>query len=400
MNKSSKNNLLFSLMQGFYWAACVTFNVFLVFYLEKLHISSSQIGLLLTLGMVSGVTSQYFWGYLCDLLGGIKKVVFICIAGTIAAVWVLSAFRGFSAILTTYIFFMFFQPVIPSLIDTWIIQLSEATRKNYSKLRGIGSLTFAIMSSFFGLLVEKYFYLAMAIGFTITSLCLFIVVALSEDISKDKKELKKTASPGQTPFTLFTNLRFVFFLLGIMLIFIPNSFISNYMFYIAESVNGSAREMSLTFGLAALLELPLFLLFEKAAKRISLEKLFIIGSIFLIGRILQLLFIKSPYGMYANALFHGAGFPLLTSSLRYYVPKIVPKNLIVTGQALTGAFSSGVPFVISASLGGNLLQSQPIATCYIVFGIIGLASLLPFVYLYLTSLKVRGLKNIRHNHSF
>ncbi|MDF2613126.1 MAG: transporter [Clostridia bacterium] len=387
MNKHSKSIMFFALMQGFYWAACVTFNVFLVFYLETLHIPSSQIGLLLTAGMVVGVTSQYFWGYLCDYLNGIKKVISLCIIGTVMAVWSLSTVQNYHAILIIYIIFMLFQPVIPSLIDTWIIQLSKSSRKNYSKLRGIGSLTFAVMSSFFGVLVEKYFYNAMAIGFTVFNVLLFITVILSEDIAKDPKDTNREKEPKQRPAVLFTNIKFTAFLLGVTLILIPNSFITSYMFYIAESVNGSAREMGLTFGLAAILEIPLFLMFERIIKRISLEKLLIIGSVFLIGRIFQLMFITTPSEMYVNALFHGAGFPLLISCLRNYVPTIVPKSLTVTGQAVAGAFAAGVPYIIATSLGGSIIQNYSLTSCYIIFSLLGCLALIPFVYLSLTSAK-------------
>lgn len=385
MKKQPNDNLFFGLMQGFYWATCAAFNVFLVFYLETIHIPSSQIGVLLTIGMIAGVTSQYLWGYLCDRLNGVKKVISICIIGTVIAVWTLPLVQGFNAILPVYITFMIFQPVIPSLIDTWIIQLSKSTRKNYSKLRGVGSLTFAVMSSFFGLLVEKYFYNAIAIGFTLLSILLFTTVILSTDIVKEHKRVKKETEPKESPIALFKNINFLIFLFGITLIFIPNSFISSYMFYIAESVNGSAREMGIAFGLAAILELPLFLMFERITKKVSLEKLLIIGSVFLIGRILQLMFIKTPYGMYINALFHGIGFPLITSCLRHYVPTIVPKNLTVTGQAVAGAFAGGIPYIIATYLGGNIIQSYGITSCYIIFSLFGSIALIPFIYLKLTS---------------
>ena len=387
MKKQSTNIIFFGLMQGFYWGTCVSFNVFLVFYLESLGIPSSQIGLLLTVGMIAGVTSQYFWGYLCDYLNGIKKVMALCIIGTVAAVWTLPTVQGIKAILPVYITFMLFQPVIPSLIDTWTIQLNESTRKNYSKLRSLGSLTFAVMSSFFGLLVEKYFYNAMAISFTLLSILLFVVVILSEDLVKKKKYIRKETEHKESPLALLKNIKFIVFLFGIMLIFIPNSFISSYMFYIARSVDGSAREMGITFGLAAILEIPLFLLFGRITKKVSVEKLLIIGSVFLIARIFQLMFIKTPYGLYTNALFHGIGFPLITSSFRHYVPMIVPKNLIVTGQAITGAFAGGIPYIMATYFGGNIIQRYNITNCYILFSLLASISFIPFIYLNLTSSK-------------
>jgi len=215
-----KSNVLFGLMQGFIWATYVCFNVFLVFYLKTLHISSSQIGLLLTVGMVAGVISQYVWGYICDRLKGVKKVITICIVGTIVAVWSLPVVQGFHAILAIYIVFMVFQPVIPSLIDTWIIQFSQSTCKNYSKLRGIGSLVFAVMSSFFGILVQKYFYHAMAIGFTVLSMLLFIVVLFSKDITREIHHHQKGNRQEEPASVLFKNIKFIALLLGLTFIFI------------------------------------------------------------------------------------------------------------------------------------------------------------------------------------
>jgi PPP family 3-phenylpropionic acid transporter len=389
MKKQAKNNLYFSLMQGFYWAACVTFNVFLVYYLETLHVPSSKIGILLTVGTISGVASQYFWGYLCDKQRGIKKVMSLCILGTVIAVLTLPSVQGFKAILSVYILFMFFQPVIPSLIDTWIIQSDELIRKNYSKIRSVGSLTFAVMSSFFGLLVEKYLYYAIALGFTLFSTLLLIIVLISKDIVKKERHVQKSPKPQLSAVSLFKNIRFVLFLLGIMLIFIPNSFISSYMFYIARSVNGTAREMSLAFGLAAVLEIPLFLMFERISRKLSLEKILVIGAVFLIGRILQLLLIKTPYGLYTNALFHGIGFPLITSCLRNYVPKIVPEDLIVTGQAIAGAFANGIPYIIAAYLGGIMLQSYDISSSYMLFAALGGIAFIPFICLVMLPQKIK-----------
>lgn len=375
MLKKNLNNIYFSFMQCGYWCSWVTLNMFIIFYLQGKGVTGSKVGILLTSGIIFGTIGQYFWGYMCDKFKTIKKSIMICTISLNILVFMIPLSQNFLIIVSVYSAFIFFQATLPSLIDSWVLEYNEKTKDNYSKIRCTASISFAILSLFFGSFIEKYAYTAMAIGFVFFNSLILVAAILQEDIPKTIKVKKKSQSG------LFRNMKFNILLVSVIFVYISNNFTLNFMSYIVDSVGGSAKEIGFVFFVAAASEIPFFLGFNKIKNIFSIEKILIVSSIFFLIKISTLLFIHTKYGLYINALTQGLSYTLFYCSVRIYVQNIVPPDIRITAQSIISAGMTGIAYLIASSTAGFMLDKYSLTLIYVVFSITSLIGVFGIILL-------------------
>lgn len=377
MFKKNLNNIYFSFMECGYWCSWVCLNMFIIFYLKGKGVTGSNIGMLLTSGIIFGTIGQYFWGHMCDKFKTIKKNIIICTIALNIVVFILPLSQDFSFIVLIYSIFIFFQATLPSLIDSWVLEYNEKTRQDYSKIRCTASAAFAILSLFFGSFVEKYGYNAMAIGFVFFNSWILVAAILQEDIPQIKEV--KTKIKGLN--NLLSNMKFSILLISVIFVFISNNFILNFMPFIVDNVGGSAKEIGFVFFVGAASEVPFFLGFNKIKSIFSLEKILTASSIFFLIKISTLLFIQTKYGLYINALIQGLSFTLFYCAVRIYVQDIVPADVRITAQSIISAAMTGIAYLIASSTAGFMLDKYSITIIYIVFSITSAAGVFGIILL-------------------
>jgi MFS transporter, PPP family, 3-phenylpropionic acid transporter len=240
------------------------FTPFLPIYFQEAGFTTLQIGLLLSVGPVMAVLANPFWGFVSDRLQNMKLILIILLSGNLLTSQIVFELDWFVAVFASILAYYFFQSALSSMNNTMIFQSIEKTDYKFGAFRMYGSLGFAVTALAAGPIIQ---WAGIAEIGRVYGLSLIATIAIAAFLQskKKRKKTKREASPQLRD--LFRNLPFVLFLMSSMLIFIPNSINSVYIALYIQNLGGSEVSVGWSWFLAAILEVPVFLLLDRYLPR-------------------------------------------------------------------------------------------------------------------------------------
>lgn len=371
----------YALIHGSYWMVFgATYNFITVYLLSK-NFVSHEIGLILAFtNIFSAILQPLVAGYAdrsrkSALRYTTSLMLFICLSlSFIMAVSPDIMFVTASLYFLLLTVMLTIHPLINSLGMNYI---NEGIPLNFGFARGMGSLSYAIMSFVLGAAVEQYgtdilpFAFIILFGFTFVFTISFTLKNRSSE-DADASESAGTSIPSHGDISALTATgfilkyhRFSFYLLGVILIFISFNIINIYMIKIVQSVGGNEATMGSAFAIAAILELPVMLSFAKLISRYhntSLLKL--AGLVFSVKAFITL--ISSSVGMiYLAQSFQMLSYAIFIPGSIYYVNQVIEKKDMIKGQAFTTAATT-LGGVGGSLIGGWILSAATVKLMLIV----------------------------------
>lgn len=155
--KARKDWILLCGIEACYWLTMTLHSSFLVFYLKQNQYDTTLIAAI-TLGMtITNLFAQPVWGYIADAFCGIKKVLLICLAGSIPGLLLLPVVVKivWITVLLNIVYAVFNYP-IQGLTDS--ITNIAATRNKFVEFgftRGCGSIASSIGSLGIGFILNS-----------------------------------------------------------------------------------------------------------------------------------------------------------------------------------------------------------------------------------------------------
>lgn len=371
----------YALIHGSYWMVFgATYNFITVYLLSK-NFVSHEIGLILAFtNIFSAILQPLVAGYAdrsrkSALRYTTSLMLFICLSlSFIMAVSPAIMFVTASLYFLLLTVMLTIHPLINSLGMNYI---NEGIPLNFGFARGMGSLSYAVMSFVLGKAVEEYgtdilpFAFIILFGFTFVFTISFTLKNRSFE-KADAPESGGTSIPSHGDFSPLTAIgfiikyhRFSFYLLGVILIFISFNIINIYMIKIVQNVGGNEATMGSAFAIAAILELPVMLSFAQLISRYhntSLLKL--AGLIFSVKAFITL--ISSTVGMiYLAQSFQMLSYAIFIPGSIYYVNQVIEKKDMIKGQAFTTAATT-LGGVGGSLIGGWILSAATVKLMLIV----------------------------------
>lgn len=354
-----------ALLQGLYWMSfCSIYSFAAVFLLSK-NFKNEQIGILLAISNIISVILQPTIGSLADkaakiplksIISGLALINMILLIGLIAVPGSGAAnavFYGGTLALTLTL-----QPLLNSLIFEYI---NEGTHINYGIARGVGSLSFALISSALGFLINRYrpaFLPFVCIGLLA---CLFLVVqtfpaAKAKEKQKAEADVpdEKNASGGFFSFLKKYD-RFPFFLLALAFLFVFHTIVNTYLVQVMKHVGGSDGDVGLSLTVAAICEMPAMMGFGFLVSKFKSGTLLKFSGCFYVVRSLLFLFSTSVLAVNFAQLFQGLSFAIYVPASVYYINQLMNKEDKVKGQTFVVG-SSTLGSVFGSVTGGWLLD--------------------------------------------
>lgn len=318
-NKS--NGFVTILVQIFYWMLFCTVYSYSTFYLKQAGHTSGRIGLIIAIASILSITLQPFLGSIADK-GGTKQlkklIVIMLLFG--ALLMFLTGMLNDLLILTTLLYLLTItivvtlQPLINAFVLTRIV---DSKYLNFGITRAFGSLSFAVQSSFLGILIG--FFSAQVVPFSgtiIFLLCAFSIVILKVDTLHHSSYVNTHTHSSMYESFFKKYPPFVIILIGVALFYAFHTMANIYLIQIVQGVNGNELQFGKALTIAAISELPIMFGFGFLLKKFKCSYLFILSSTFF--------FIKSILMAFAtniNMLYIAQGFQLLSFAL--YVPASV-----------------------------------------------------------------------------
>lgn len=397
MKRLASIDIKYTLSQVFYFGAFSAMMGYASVYLLDKGFSNSTIGIVLSICSVLAVVLQPMLASYADKHSDVplRKVISIVLTFLVVLIagLVLFPLQGIILLCIIVAIFAVEQSIMPLMNSLAFSFEKYGYEVNYGLARGLGSVSYAIVSMMLGYLIDMYNPNILPIFYLIFNLLLIALMQVfvlpktatietneikQEDVKKETRQLSLIQFCGKYK-------KFMIFVLGFVFVYFAHTIINNFFIQIITNVGGTTSDMGNAVFLAAMLELPTMALFTKVAQKVDCGTLIKISIIMFavkhgityLATNMVMIYIAQACQMFAYALFIPASV--------YYVNNKIDSLDAIKGQSMV-TVSMTLAGVIGNLCGGILLDVVGVANVLLVSVIL---SILGGVIVILSTEKVK-----------
>lgn len=350
-----------------------------IFLLDK-GLANSTIGFILALSNVASIIVQTFFANLTAKHKSIKlqdMLTFTLIVIILASILIFFAPSPLLFILAIIVAFSFAQSNAPFVNSLAFIYEDKGIEINYGIGRGFGSLAFALVNLVLGFVVQQttprilpFFYIGIAIAY------IFIVRSFrlpknelagklgvpEETVANEVKEENNTdresISLEEQSFAGFVSQyrNLIFLIIGLVFVLFAHSIISTYMIQIVSPIGGDSGSVGLAVFIAAAVEFPVMMNFDKLLERKPAAFWLKCSMIFFVLKVVILFFATNLFMVYFSQFLQFGSYALAYPAAVQYIKGAVAKKDLFKGQTLF-TISTTMSGVFASLMGGLLIDN-------------------------------------------
>lgn len=375
MNRSVylRRNIKYCCMQGLYWMiGCVAVG-FASYFLTERGYSNSEIGVILSAGYILGLILQPLVAGYADRAVRLTPTSILALVtaftGLVAAA-LLAVPAHSTAMSVLYVLFLAAQLVMQPLVNAYAFYIERLeTPISFGIARGIGSMTWGLVSAVLGVLTVKLgpqVLLWSVLGYLVLMLVLLYLFHLEGPVPPARARNPEDGASGLNLSILWSRYRSFFFLmLGYAALFFGHSFIDNYPFQIVVNVGGDSSAMGTLIAYTAILEMPAMFLFEKLHDRFGCVKLLRFSAFFYLVKNVLVWLAPSIPTLYLANTFQAISFAIMTpAAIRYADEVMDPRDSNKAQAYLTATITIGN--ILSSLTGGILIDGVSVSAMLFV----------------------------------
>lgn len=339
MGASDSRTVRYSLMQALYWMIFGIVIAYAPVYLPAKGFSLGTVGILIAAASTAGALLQPVVGSMADrshTLSLSRLSAFLClplIAAGIGTVF----FGRIGTLLSSAVMICAITVILPLVNSVGMYYNRCGLRCDYGTARAMGSLAFAGVS--LGMNTYIGWFGAGRIPLAAAALSgLFLALLLSSPtppgLLPTTMEPADEADTGSARAFLDRYPGFFLILSAVVLIFGFHTLTSTYLIQLIRHVGGSERELGLTMGLAAVVELPAMIFFLRLEKRFGSAAVLKASGLFWVMKALAYALSAQVSHIYGAQLFHALSFAPFMPALVYYSHGRMRDSDQVKGQSL------------------------------------------------------------------
>lgn len=377
MEKTSRElNIKYSFVQAGYWmGVCVAFS-FSAVMLQARGFSNAELGRIMATGNICGFILSQLLG---ERLDRSKRLTVYHVLWTMHLLQfvLLAAFAlipGHGAVISAIFIPYVALEVCINPVNTQLYNLIElrGIHINYGLTRGIGSMSYAIISAILGTAAGIFGAAALPIAglaliiFRCTAL-LCIQLRLNRSDLVMEKPIRAPNQEDSRSLASFLryNPRFCGLLLGIALIFSGHNMVTNFMINVVRSVGGNETGMGWLNAFMASTEIPMMFLYDRLTRRVKCSATVRFAAIVFVVKAASFAFAQSMLGLYGACMLQALSYALLIpASVRYVNLYIAPADC-AKGQALIAGMTS-LGSIFASFFGGMLYDLTSVRTTLLV----------------------------------
>jgi PPP family 3-phenylpropionic acid transporter len=331
-----------------------------------------------TIGLVASVSALGFtvaipiWGHLADVTLGRRRTLQFAAIGSAAAMAAfglpLPALMLGGAIVTYNVFQSAFTPVA----DALAISLVRDPTRDYSRIRLLSSLSYAVVVLGVGFAYTQAGYVLAP--FLYAAGCLVLAAGLIRVVEAPGARLViRHGRGGSARVALAVQPRLPAVLAALGLLYF--GILGSYTFFNIRMVElgGTPSQLGIAAGIAAVAEIPVFLVAGRIALRIGLRGLFSASAALYSVLVLSWAFLPTPELLTISRIFTGIAFAGLAIAAVLTINVLLPLKLQATGQGLYQTISFGVAAMVANLVGGLIYQAIGPAALFVVMAAAGFA---------------------------
>lgn len=397
VNKDKKENghylnARYAALHGsYYMVFCSVFGFVSVFLLSR-NFSAGSIGLLMAWANIMAAVLQPWVASVADKGKRFTLKGLMLLIGVLSLIpALLLLIRPEVPAVTAALFMVIMaalnilQPLINAVYGYY---LRQGRAVNFGVARGIGSLSFAVLSWILGFLVYKTGTDIIPAAMVFFLLCMITILSTfrmknvekyakggireaakeaAKEVAKEAmKEVAKEAAKeerGLVKEAGFIRKYKMFFLLmiGIVLIFSFHNMVNTYLIQIMERFGGNSGDMGASAALAAVCEIPVMLSFSKIIRRFHANQLIRVAGVGFFLKALAIWMAHSVVMVHMSQLLQACSYAVLIPASVYYAEQVMEEKDRVKGQAfITAAITAGG--VVGNLIGGKIIDVAGVPT--------------------------------------
>jgi len=394
MEKLAKQlTIKYAFLQSTFWMSqCCIFS-FAAVFLQSKNFDNIQIGLVLALAAVLSIILQPVVASFADKSQTISLRYIVIALMFIVFLLALILFimpNSFQLIAIIYVLINAIQFTLNSLFNSLALEyLNKGIPLNYGLARGLGSISFAVMSYLLGIFIHHFGPSILLLIF-LFSYCFVILSAFAFKITVPKStvplkdlenytdanknisykdgydlELSDIAPTGILTFFIKYK-KFSIHLIGLTFVFYSHSMVSTYLINIIQNVGGNSTDLGISLSIAAALELPTMAAFIFLVRKIKCSTLLKISAFFFFVKVGITWLSPNVYSIYLSQIFQMFAFALFTPASIYYVNSIIEEQDKVKGQSMLGVATMGIAGTLANITGGKILDTAGVSNMLLI----------------------------------
>jgi len=366
----------------FLYGTIAILTAFFPVYFEEIGLSKVEIGMVMAVGPFISIFANPFWGYWSDRLQNVKRILTILLIGNMLVTIVVFQLREFVIIFLVMLVFFFFNTPTFSQSNSLILNAIEGTKFKFGAFRWWGSLGWALIAVLAGPVIAKTGITNLWILYgSMMIISLFFTAGLPRG-----KVTSKPVKERQSYWEVISanKLFFVFVVLGV-LISVPNSINNTFSSLYITSLGGSKQLIGWSAFLAAIFEIPVFLLLDKYLKK---SKKTMIGSLVIVSMLFVLRWALMSLAVSPLQIIFIQSLHCITFGGYYYVgtsltAMLIPSEYRASGQAIYALTWGGVSGIIAGLSGGWMFESLGPQKMYSISALISIIGVFGFLIMWL-----------------
>lgn len=324
-----KLNLIYVLIQGFYWMSGCTVVGFAAVFLSHAGLPDSAIGAVCSVGSVCGFLVMTICSSHIDSSPKALLKIISVMQYVVLIICLLLALVHFPPLVcaVAYTVCISFTQALPPAYNTLYSRMrSSGIYADYGIARGFGSFTFSVSSAAVGLLVHRLG------AYVLPAIAPILIVPQIIGTAYAGRELGITAfSDSSSRNYILSFIRenrcFSFFILGVGLVMAVNQVYATFLIRICEDCGGNTATMGMLLSYMALLEIPIIMGFTWLRARFSIKKLMSVAFIFYALKAACITAAHTVPALIIACSLHGVCFGILTpASIIYAAEQIKPEE--------------------------------------------------------------------------
>jgi PPP family 3-phenylpropionic acid transporter len=333
-------------------AAGAIFIPFFAVLLRERGLTADRIGLVLAVSSFTGVLAAPFWSHVADgQLGTIRTlrasfavsaVLVIALMPTGASLVAIAVIAGLLGAAQA--------PVLPLANALALTHLGRERETEFGRIRLWTSIGWAIavmaVGAWFQLQGLGTLLPLFAAGIV---LCALVTTRFRPETPAERR--RGTSRLGSVGDALHAP-RFATFVLGVFLVSVASTASWAFVPLRIAAHGGGPWLIGLSAGLAALIEIPFFRAGATLTARFGLRNLYVLGAAVYIATMVAWSLTADPTIVAAVKALGGIGFGLTYGAMVVITGRLVPADLLNTGQTILQTTSMGIAPIVGSGLGG------------------------------------------------
>lgn len=358
-----------------YYLALGSFMPYINLYFERMGMSGTQIGFLISIQVILLSATTLSWGTLADRFRIHKLILCLGLLLTPVAVLMIATANTFESITFWVLVFAFFTSPIVPLIDSLAVDVAETRGGSFGGARVWGSIGWAISSWGVGLLVEQYSIRWLFYGYAASMWTAFMIALFQP---------KRLSHAPRTSFSVhlkgFLRADLIIFLLSIFLLATSFSAVNSFFSIYMDGIGAPEAMIGLAWSIGSWTEIPIMLLGGWLIRKVGSGKLLTTSFLLFALRWLLFSFTKAPGAALAIQFLHGVSFACFAVGSITYMSRKSPPGFGATAQALLNMFTWGLGAIIGSLVGGFTFENFGMPVMFRVMFAFAVSGLILFIF--------------------